>query len=198
MLSLLSVKIYNDDDDDDDWTAPDGSHREELASLVLGLQEGAWADEPIVTSEDLLPQIFFLTSLLVSCIFTLDIVVALEPLLQADLQSSPFSVSCSAHQLLLPTASFFLLGSRLDLTAPVQAFISSIPHALSRCFSSTSGGAPIVALLVLPIRLIGADLWVDCLPGGSFASKLVAGVGGVWIAPEIQRKALFRIPSCEP
>ena len=175
-------------------STPYGSHGEELASLVLGLQEGAWADEPIVTSEDLLPQIFFLTSLLVSCIFTLDIVVALEPLLQADLQASPPSVSCSAHQLLLPTASFFLLGSRLDLTAPIRAFSPST-HALSRCFTSTSGPALIVAPLVLPKRLIGANLWVDCLPSGSFASKLVAGVDGHWIAPASQRKAVVRIPS---
>ena len=182
---------------------PDGSHGEELASLVLlspGLQEGAWAEEPVVPGEYTFGHIIFLTSLLVSCIFTLDIVVAPEPLLQAHLQSSPPSSSCGAHHLLLPAASFFLLGSRLDLTAPVHAFFSiipfiSIPHAFSRCFTSTSGEALKVASPIVPKSLIGAHLWVDCLPGGSFASKLVAGVNEVWSAPFNQMKAVVRIPS---
>ena len=39
------------EDKDDDWTAPDGSHGEELASLVLlspGLQVGALAEVPVI------------------------------------------------------------------------------------------------------------------------------------------------------
>ena len=106
-------------------------------------------------------------------------------------QSSPLPTSCSAPQL-LSTVSSLDLGNRLDLTAPVAAFIKP---AFSRCFTSTSGVKRIGASLVLPKGLIGAHLWVDCLPGGSFASKLVAGVGGFWIAPPSQRKAAVRIVS---
>ena len=53
----LDINEYHEDKDDD-WTAPDGSHGEELASLVLlspGLQVGALAEVLVVPRKDSLP-----------------------------------------------------------------------------------------------------------------------------------------------
>ena len=51
----------------------------------------------------------------------------------------------------------------------------------------------LVAAFPLPKGLVGAHLRVDCLPSGSFAGKLVAGVGVGWIAPPPQWEAVVII-----
>ena len=81
-----------------DWTVADGSDWEEPASLVLlspGLQVGALTKIVVVPREDALPQVFFLALLFIVCIFTLQVVVTLELLLQTDLVSGPLPISCS-------------------------------------------------------------------------------------------------------
>ena len=181
MVKIIMLKMMS--------STPDGSHGEELASA--GLQVGAWAEEPVVPREDSLLHIFFLTVHLIFSIEALEKVVTLELLLQTDLLSRPLSTSCSAHQL-HPTASNLPPPSRLDFTTAVVALFS-IKYALA--WSVTCTSVPTITGLLLPKSLVRAHLRVDCLPGGSFASKLVAGVGGDWTAPEIQRKAAVRILS---
>ena len=106
MVNRINI-ISDTGGNDDDWTSPDSSHGEELASL--GLQEGVLATVSLVMREDPTVQVFFLTVLLIFSIFTLDIIVTLELLIQTDLESSPLSSSSSALQLLSTVSSFWLL-----------------------------------------------------------------------------------------
>ena len=71
--------------EDDQHSTPDGSHGEELSSG--GLQVRAPAKEPVVPCEDPTIQIFFLAVVFVSCIFTLDMVVTKEPIIEYDYTS---------------------------------------------------------------------------------------------------------------
>ena len=139
---------------------------------------------PVISCEDFLSPVFFLTVVFIFSIQALEVVVTAELLWHADLLSSPLSISCSAHQLL--TTAFTLL--LLDFTAAVHA-LSSILPALARCVTCASVKAFIVTAFPLPKGLVGAHLRVDCLPSGRFAGKLVAGAGGGWIAPPRQWEA---------
>ena len=172
---------YNDFDG---WIVPDGSHGEELASLVLfspGHQEGAFADMPVISCEDFLSPVFFLTVVFIFSIQALEVVVTAELLWHADLLPSELSISCSAPQH-LPTAFTLLL---LDFTAAVHADSSMVCHlALASCVTCAS--VITVTAFPLPKGLVGAHLRVDHLPSGSFAGKLVAGVRPPLIAPLIQ------------
>ena len=141
---------------------------------------------PVISCEDFLSPVFFLTVVFIFSIQALEVVVTAELLWHADLLSSQLSISCCAHQLL--TTAFTLL--LLDFTAAVHASSSNI--ALTRCVTCAS--VPVTPMRVtafpLPKGLVGAHLRVDCLPSGSFAGKLVAGFGEGWIAPVIQWEAV--------
>ena len=50
-------------------------------------------------------------------------------------------------------------------------------------------------VFIVPKCLVGAHQRVDCLPSGSFSSKLVAGVGAARSAPDEQGQAVVRIKS---
>ena len=194
MVKIIMLKMMS--------STPDGSHGEELASA--GLQVGAWTEEPVVPREDSLPHIFLFTVHLIFSIEALEKVVTLELLLQADLLSRPLSTSCSAYQL-HPTASN--LRSHLDLTGAVDALhiipraMCVSPPALSSSVTCASVEALIVTGYLLPKSLVGTHLRVNCLPSGSFASKLIAGAGEGWIAPGArppgtQKKAVSREILC--
>ena len=180
------MKYY---DDFDGWIVPDGSHGEELASLVIlspGHQEGAFADMPVISCEDFLSPVFFLTVVFIFSIQALEDVVTAELLWHADLLSSPLaSISSSATQLL--TTAFTLL--LLDFVAAILADVAC-SLALARCVTCASVPACLVTAFPLPKGLVGAHLRVDCLPSGSFAGKLDAGVGEPLIAPRIQWEAV--------
>ena len=73
---------------------------------------------PVISCEDFLSPVFFLTVVFIFSIEALEVVVTAELLWHADLLSSQLaSISCSAHQL-LTTASFILL---LDFSTAVHA-----------------------------------------------------------------------------
>ena len=108
-------------------SGPDASHWEELSSLALSLQVGALAKVPVIVGKNSLPEIFFLAVVFIAGVFTLDKIVTMVLLVQADLLSSQRSISCSAYPL---AVSIF---SQLYLTASVNAvfFINPwLPHSL--------------------------------------------------------------------
>ena len=83
LMILIKMILHHDQ-----WSSkPDSSHREELPSLGSiweNFQVGALAEEPVVMSEDPTVQIFFLAVVFISCIFTLDMVVTQEPIIEYD------------------------------------------------------------------------------------------------------------------
>ena len=93
-----------DDNDDGSGPTPDGPQREKLPCfvlLVLDLQEGALADEVLVSLEDSLFRIPLLTVLLVFSVQALNVVVAPIILLKADLSTDKKPIPCCAHQMIL-------------------------------------------------------------------------------------------------
>ena len=82
-------------------SGPDASHWEELSSLALGFQIGAFATVPVIVGKNTLPEIFFLAVVFIAGVFTLYEVVTTKSFIklgvQADLLSSQLSSHCSAH-----------------------------------------------------------------------------------------------------
>ena len=52
-------------------SGPDASHWEELSSLALGFQIGAFATVPVIVGKNTLPEIFFLAVVFIAGVFTL-------------------------------------------------------------------------------------------------------------------------------
>ena len=106
------IIVYGDHHDedcynDDNWIAPDRSHREEFASLVLrgDVQEGTSADNAMFPGEDPFLFVLLLTFFLVCSIFTLKVIIALELLLHTNILPGKLPISRRAHHLLLLTVS---------------------------------------------------------------------------------------------
>ena len=82
-----------DDNRDYDWTSPDVPHGEKLAGLVLlilNVQRHASAHVVVVPWKGSLSQILVLAMLFVFSVLALNVVVAEELLLQADILTGPF------------------------------------------------------------------------------------------------------------
>ena len=185
LYNLVAPSHDHDGDGVGDYykCAPDGSHREELANLVLliaDVQRQASAHEVVAPWKGSLPQILALAVLFVFSVLALYVVVAEELLLQADISPGPHPVSCSAHQV-VPTISIL---SKFDLSAAVLAS-DPFRSALAGCGTC----APVqftklrFAGLFVPERLVGTKLRIDRLPSCSRSLELVAGAWGAWKTP---------------
>ena len=130
--------------------------------------------------------------LFVFSVLALYVVVAEELLLQADNLTGPHPTSCSAHQV-LPTIS--ILGW-LDLAAAVLAIVPFICGRSALAWYARGTSMPmrivaqivvtcaiVVAGLMFPERLVGAELPINRLSSGSCSLELAAGVGKSWKAP---------------
>ena len=114
--------------------------------------------------------------------------ITLVLVLDTNLQVPPFPVPCSAHQVVstISTLGWF------DLAAAVCASVLFIfgMSALAGCGTCASAVVCIVAGLLIPERLVGAELRIDRLPCGSCSIELVAGVRGMRTAPSINSEAV--------
>ena len=72
-----------------------------LVCFLLGHQERALAAVIVVPGEDTLSDLLLFAAILVLAVLALEVVVADELLLQANILPGRPSVSCSTHQLLL-------------------------------------------------------------------------------------------------
>ena len=177
-LLVTAKGNYADDDyedgnndgknDNDGWIAPDRPHREELASGVADVQEGAFAGNTMVLFEDSLLLVLFLTHFFVFSIFTLGIIVTLELLIHTNFLPGKSSISCRAHQQFTITVSTSWRLEGLVTILPVTPR-SYLLIAVGLIFA-------IIAMthLVTLVLLLNANLLERPLPSPRLAHQLLS------------------------
>ena len=154
-------------------------------SSGASFQKGASADEAVIPWKGSLPQILALAAHFVFAVLALDVVVAEELLLQADILTGPLAVSCSAQKvILLHTVTTIwtfvgLVALSIIKTVTIFAFtlFSRSQGAVDLIFFSFTMNDPVTLVLVLDAHtLVLPDAVIESYRASCSARQIISTI----------------------